>query len=234
MPCVDQEAKGTGHLRLIPREGSLDPSTHPSFRHLPCHSNCTPGHVDRIERPIQRDPSWEAGLLGRPESRLGKPVFLLCGASVTSQPPALPTCPSWPPAAQKRGLGSPKTASDDAGSCLLRREPQEPILTICSPPHCHGIQEQRFMEASVDQASTQTLHGVLPSAPPGLSPIYRWKEKSKVGFGATQPRRSVVVGAVVQLLTVGSHSWRPHGLQHARLPSPSPTPRACSNSCPSR
>ena len=25
---------------------------------------------------------------------------------------------------------------------------------------------------------------------------------------------------------------RPHGLQHARLPYPSPTPRACSNSCP--
>ena len=26
---------------------------------------------------------------------------------------------------------------------------------------------------------------------------------------------------------------QPHGLQHARLPCPSPTPRACSNSCPS-
>ena len=26
---------------------------------------------------------------------------------------------------------------------------------------------------------------------------------------------------------------RPHGLQHSRLPCPSPTPRACSNSCPS-
>ena len=26
---------------------------------------------------------------------------------------------------------------------------------------------------------------------------------------------------------------RPHGPQHARLPCPSPTPRACSNSCPS-
>ena len=25
---------------------------------------------------------------------------------------------------------------------------------------------------------------------------------------------------------------QPHGLQHARLPCPSPTPRACSNSCP--
>ena len=28
-------------------------------------------------------------------------------------------------------------------------------------------------------------------------------------------------------------SVRPHGLQHARLPCPSPTPRACSNACPS-
>ena len=28
-------------------------------------------------------------------------------------------------------------------------------------------------------------------------------------------------------------SLRPHGPQHARLPCPSPTPRACSNSCPS-
>ena len=26
---------------------------------------------------------------------------------------------------------------------------------------------------------------------------------------------------------------RPHGLQHPRLPCPSPTPRACSNLCPS-
>ena len=30
-----------------------------------------------------------------------------------------------------------------------------------------------------------------------------------------------------------SDSLRPHGLQHARLPCPSPTLRACSNSCPS-
>ena len=29
-----------------------------------------------------------------------------------------------------------------------------------------------------------------------------------------------------------SDSLRPHGLQHTRLPSPSPTPRACWNSCP--
>ena len=33
--------------------------------------------------------------------------------------------------------------------------------------------------------------------------------------------------------SVVSDSWRPHGLQHASLPCPSPTPRAYSNSCPS-
>ena len=31
---------------------------------------------------------------------------------------------------------------------------------------------------------------------------------------------------------VMSDSLWPHGLQHTRLPHPSPTPRACSNSCP--
>ena len=30
---------------------------------------------------------------------------------------------------------------------------------------------------------------------------------------------------------VTSESLRPHGLQHARLPCPSPSPRVCSNSC---
>ena len=33
--------------------------------------------------------------------------------------------------------------------------------------------------------------------------------------------------------SVVSDSMKPHGLQHTRLPCPSPTPRACSNSCPS-
>ena len=32
---------------------------------------------------------------------------------------------------------------------------------------------------------------------------------------------------------VMSNSLQPHGLQHTRLPCPSPTPRSCSNSCPS-
>ena len=40
-------------------------------------------------------------------------------------------------------------------------------------------------------------------------------------FNCVQFSRSVV-----------SDSLRPHGLQHARLPCPSPTPGACPNSCP--
>ena len=33
--------------------------------------------------------------------------------------------------------------------------------------------------------------------------------------------------------SVVSDSLKPHGLQHSRLPCPSPNPGACSNSCPS-
>ena len=44
----------------------------------------------------------------------------------------------------------------------------------------------------------------------------------KVLFSSVQFGHSVV-----------SNYLRPHGLQHARLPCPSPTPRACSNSHPS-
>ena len=46
------------------------------------------------------------------------------------------------------------------------------------------------------------------------------------------------VGSTLCLLlfsgSVVSDSLQPRGLQHARLPYPSPTPKACSNSCPSR
>ena len=42
-----------------------------------------------------------------------------------------------------------------------------------------------------------------------------------MGFSSVQFRLSVV-----------SDSLRPHGLQYSRLPCPSPTPRACPNSCP--
>ena len=47
-------------------------------------------------------------------------------------------------------------------------------------------------------------------------------EEDILEFSSVQFSRSVL-----------SNSLRPHGLQHARLPCSSPTPRAYSNSCPS-
>ena len=41
------------------------------------------------------------------------------------------------------------------------------------------------------------------------------------------------VPTVVVVQSISRDSLRPHGPQHARLPCPSPIPRACSNSCPS-
>ena len=40
------------------------------------------------------------------------------------------------------------------------------------------------------------------------------------------------ISSVQSSLSVASNCLRPHGLQHARLPCPSPTPGAYSNSCP--
>ena len=52
--------------------------------------------------------------------------------------------------------------------------------------------------------------------------IRTWKKFKLVQFVKWEFSHSVV-----------SNSLWPHGLQHTRLPCPSPTPKACSNSCPS-
>ena len=44
--------------------------------------------------------------------------------------------------------------------------------------------------------------------------------------------RSFLCPLPSSLHSVRSYSLEPHGLQHTRLPCPSPTPRAYSNSCP--
>ena len=45
--------------------------------------------------------------------------------------------------------------------------------------------------------------------------------------------KNLLVSSVQFCHSIISNSLRPHGLQHARLPCPSPTPGAYSNSCPS-
>ena len=64
-----------------------------------------------------------------------------------------------------------------------------------------------------------------------------WTAPPGVVQNTAQPVRRFMRAYVQHYVTqfslpVVSGSLQPHGLQHARLPCPSPAPRACSNSCP--
>ena len=68
--------------------------------------------------------------------------------------------------------------------------------------------------------------------------LMRVKEESekvglKLNIQITKIMASDPISSVQFSRSVMSNSLQPHGLQHSRLPCPSPTPRACSNSCPS-
>ena len=57
--------------------------------------------------------------------------------------------------------------------------------------------------------------------------IQRWNEKKNA------PKVFCIRLSIYQFShSVVSDSLQSHGLQHSRLPCPSPTPRPCSNSCP--
>ena len=55
----------------------------------------------------------------------------------------------------------------------------------------------------------------------------------KMSFGQTSAGWSPATRSHQFNRSVASDFLQPHGLQHARPPCPSPTPGACSNSCPS-
>ena len=62
------------------------------------------------------------------------------------------------------------------------------------------------------------------------------EESEKVGLKLSIKKTKIMafcpISSVQFSHSVVSNSLLPHGLQHARLPCPSPTPRAYSNSCP--
>ena len=70
----------------------------------------------------------------------------------------------------------------------------------------------------------------------GLSPGPRPRSQGSAFpsvLSDSAPQHSSAPSQSVQFSrSVVSDSLRPHGLQHTRLPCPSPTPGACSNSCP--
>ena len=58
------------------------------------------------------------------------------------------------------------------------------------------------------------------------------KRRTRLDNWTTEPNHEVQVLSVQFSCSVMSDSLWPHGLQHARPPCPSPTPRVYSNSCP--
>ena len=59
-----------------------------------------------------------------------------------------------------------------------------------------------------------------------------WVHSFSGGWWFLNKRKWLQLGSVQFNHSVVSDSLRPHGLQHARPPCPSPTPRVYSNSCP--
>ena len=104
----------------------------------------------------------------------------------------------------------------------------------CSPPgsSVHGIFQARILEwfaipfsrgSSWPRDRIQIFHvtGRLFTIWATNKHIIKHLKYITTDFSSVQFSHSVM-----------SDSLQPHGLQYARLPCPSPTPRACSNSCP--
>ena len=98
-------------------------------------------------------------------------------------------------------------------------------LTLCNPMDCslpgsslHGISQARILKwVAVSSPRNLFDPGMEPA-----SPVLSGR------FFITEPSRKPLT--MLSLLFSGSvlsTSLQPHGLQHARLPCPSPSPRAC-------
>ena len=101
-------------------------------------------------------------------------------------------------------------------------------LTLCDPEYCSapGFTVLHYLLKFAKTHVHWVSDAIQPSHP--LSPPFPLA-LNFLSIRVFSSRFALTISSVAQLcLTL----W-PHGLQHARLPCPSPTPRACSNSCPS-
>ena len=97
--------------------------------------------------------------------------------------------------------------------------------TVCDPVNCslsgssvHGIVQARILEWVAISFSRDLPH-------PGIEP-------GSLALQADSLPSEPPEKPLLFHYSVVSDSLQPHGLQHARLPCPPPSPGACSNSCP--
>ena len=106
-------------------------------------------------------------------------------------------------------------------------------LTLCNSMGCslpasytHGISQARILERVNRRPWFDPWVGKIPWR-------REWLPTSVFWPGEFHGLYSSVISVQFSHSVVSHSLFVPHGLQHTRLPCPSPTPRACSNSCPS-
>ena len=83
----------------------------------------------------------------------------------------------------------------------------------------------------ITEEAKEAWQGQLPHSPPHLWGYRSIAKPVKSPYMAHKFKQSDT-RECIRMLLFSCVSLPPHGLQHARLPCPSPPPRACSNSCP--
>ena len=106
-------------------------------------------------------------------------------------------------------------------------------LTLCDPMDWASqaalvIKNPPTNAGDVRDAGSMPGSGRSPGEGNGNPPQYSCLEKP-MDRGAWQPTVHGVTKSRTRLKLLSTHA---HGLQHARLPCPSPSPRVCPDSCP--
>ena len=116
--------------------------------------------------------------------------------------------------------------------CLVNKELKSSCQHKRKVPYCYssllGTGDACF------EGQGHLLLRATPQFSPLLTPLPTKCHFAQVGANVSRSSRAIYLskGSVHLSRSVLSDSWRSHGLQHARLPCPSPTPGAYSNSCP--
>ena len=118
---------------------------------------------------------------------------------------------------------------------MFEKTVAQSCLTLCNPMSCSPQAPQ-----IVGFFRPEYWSGLLFCSPGGL-PDPGMETTSPAlagGFSTTEPSGKPSLCCILESYwvqfshSVVSDSLQPHGVQHARLHCPSPTPKACSNSCP--
>ena len=104
-------------------------------------------------------------------------------------------------------------------------------LAVCDPVNCglsdsyaHGILQARLLE----WVAIPFSRGIFPSQGSN-SGLLKWRQ---ILYQLSHQGSPFISLLLLFSCSIMPDSLRPNGLQHARLSSPSPSPRACSNSHP--